>query len=109
MCMRTSTFTRISAAAFFLCVKAPAQEPVLWTASNHPMQYYLSLPQGWNAARTWPVVFVLDGGNKNFLKMARIFNEARGGLPFILVTPVILTNGGIDLRRLPEYHYSPVD
>jgi poly(3-hydroxybutyrate) depolymerase len=70
------------------------------------MQYYLSLPQAWSTAQTWPIVIVLDGGNKNFLKMARTFNEARGNLPFILVTPVILTNGGADLRPLPEYHYA---
>jgi poly(3-hydroxybutyrate) depolymerase len=104
MCMRISSLIGIST-ALLLCARALAQKPVLSTASNHPVQYYLSLPHGWSADRTWPVVIVLDGGNKNFLEMARTFDEARGSLPFILVTPVILTNGGADLRPLPEYHY----
>jgi poly(3-hydroxybutyrate) depolymerase len=103
--MQTSTLAGISA-ALLLGARAFAQEPVLSKASNHPMQYYLSLPDGWTGNRSWPVVIVLDGGNKNFLKMTRTFGEARGNLPFILVTPLILTNGGTDLRQLPEYHYA---
>lgn len=96
---------RIGAAVPFLCLEAAAQEPAFETASNHPMQYYLSIPKGWNSDETWPIVIVLEGGNKNFLKMARTFVEARGDLPFIIASPVILTNGGADLRLLPEYHY----
>jgi poly(3-hydroxybutyrate) depolymerase len=103
--MRLSTLIRTGAPALLACAAASAGEPVFATAVNHPMQYYLSLPHAWSANRTWPIVIILDGGNKNFLKMARTFADARGSLPFILVTPVILTNGGIDLRPLPEYHY----
>src|SRR5262245_38888756 len=32
------------------------EQPQLKTASNHPIQYYLSLPEGWTPARRWPVV-----------------------------------------------------
>jgi poly(3-hydroxybutyrate) depolymerase len=105
MGMQTSTLVGIGAAVL-LGVTVFAQEPVLAAASNHPMQYYLSLPNGWTGDRTWPVIIVLDGGNKSFLRMARTFGEARGSMPFILVTPMILTNGGTDLRHLPEYHYA---
>src|SRR5579863_2235931 len=108
MGMQTLTLAGISA-ALLIGARAFAQEPVISAASNHPMQYYLSLPDGWSGDRTWPVVIVLDGGNKNFLKMARTFGEARGKLPFILVTPVILTNGGTELRQLPEYQYAAAE
>jgi poly(3-hydroxybutyrate) depolymerase len=73
------------------------------------MQYYLSLPSGWSAEKTWPVLIALDGSGKTFLDLARAYVTARGDQPFIVITPLILTNGGIDLRGLPNYQYaSPV-
>lgn len=85
--------------------------PVLRTARAHPMRYYISLPSSWTRSRRWPVVFVIDGGNKEWLESARAFAKVRDEkhLPFIIVTPLVLTNGGGDfqtLRHLPVYSYS---
>jgi len=33
-----------------------SEAPQLKTASTHPIQYYLSLPEGWTKAKKWPVV-----------------------------------------------------
>ena len=87
-----------------------AQAPTLRTARGHAMQYYISLPRGWTKDRKWPVVFTIDGGNKAWLDNAQAFAHARDekNLPFIIVTPLVLTNGGGDLqnlRHLPQYNY----
>jgi len=44
--------------AFALLFPASAEE--LRTAEGHSIEYYLSLPQGWTAARKWPLVVVID-------------------------------------------------
>ena len=82
-----------------------AREPALEQAASHPMQYYLSLPTKWEPGKSWPVVIALEGGNKNFLRMAQTYAASRGDLPYIIVSPMILSNGGDELRSLPEYHY----
>jgi poly(3-hydroxybutyrate) depolymerase len=80
---------------------------VLKTASHHPIQYYLSLPEGWTHAKKWPVVFAIEGGLKNFRNSTEVYTTARKHMPFIIVSPVILTDGGgDDQRNLPEYHYA---
>jgi len=80
---------------------------VLKTALHHPIQYYLSLPEGWTPAKKWPVVFTIEGGLKNFRNSAEVYATARKHMPFIIVSPVILTDGGgDDQRKLPEYHYA---
>jgi|SRR5579872_226581 len=78
----------------------------LKTALNHPMQYFLSLPTGWSARKKWPVVIVIEGSGKDFRDMALSYVHARKNMPFIIVVPLVLTNGGRDLRSLPNYHYS---
>jgi len=96
-------------ASSLLALDAPAQvpgEPVLVSASSHPMQYFISLPSGWSRDKKWPVVITIEGSNKDFEGMARDFAEARRSRPFIIVTPLVLTNGGSDLKSLPNYHYS---
>jgi poly(3-hydroxybutyrate) depolymerase len=80
---------------------------VLKTATHHPIQYYLSLPEGWTPAKKWPVVFTIEGGLKNFRNSAEVYVAARKHMPFMIVSPVILTDGGGDHQRnLPEYHYA---
>jgi poly(3-hydroxybutyrate) depolymerase len=93
-------------ALFASCAAQSPPQPTLQTAAHHPMQYYISLPEGWSAGKKWPVVIALEGGNKNFLDMEQAYIRARRAMPFIIVTPVILTNGGYDLRGLPNYHYA---
>ena len=91
-----------------LCVAA-AQEGAglrLMTATGHPMEYYLSLPEGWSAGKTWPVVVVIESANREFRDTAEVFRRARKNLPFILLSPLVVTNGGPGVRSVPSYHYA---
>lgn len=83
-----------------------SEPPQLKTASTHPIQYYLSLPEGWTKMKKWPVVVVIDRADREFLQAATAFAQARGTRPFILVTPLVVTNGGTGFRAVPTYHYS---
>jgi dienelactone hydrolase len=87
-----------------LALGCPAQE--LKTASDHPMQYYLSLPQNWTASKKWPVVVIIESANRQFQSNTETFVRARQSLPFILVAPLVVTNGGSSYRGMPTYHYS---
>jgi len=71
-----------------------SEPPQLKTASSHPIQYYLSLPEGWIAGKKWPVVVVIESADREFLQAATAFAQARQHRPFILVTPLVVTNGG---------------
>ena len=82
------------------------EPPQLKTASTHPIQYYLSLPDGWTASRKWPVVVVIESADREFLQAATAFARARATRPFIIVTPLVVTNGGAGFRSVPTYHYS---
>jgi poly(3-hydroxybutyrate) depolymerase len=93
--------------ALLTCPAQSSAEPKLQTAAQTGMQYYVSLPSGWTAGRKWPVVVAIEGGRKDFKAMAQRYADARKGLPFIIVTPFVLTNGGGDLRHLPNYSYPP--
>ncbi len=81
-----------------------AQE--LKTAGGHSIQYYVSLPQGWTAAKKWPVVVIIESANRQFQETAEIYARARQNRPFILVTPLVVTNGGPRYREAPGYRYS---
>jgi hypothetical protein len=83
-----------------------SEPPQLKTASTHPIQYYLSLPDGWTNTKKWPVVIVIDSAERDFLQAATAFQQARGSRPFILVTPLVVTNGGAGFRSVPAYHYT---
>ena len=83
-----------------------AEQPQLKTASTHPIQYYLSLPEGWTTGRKWPVVVVIESADREFLDAAAAFAKARQHQPFIVVTPLVVTNGGAGYRNVPTYHYS---
>ena len=91
-----------------LCAGAAysSEPPQLKTASTHPIQYYLSLPDGWNASQKWPVVIVIESADRLFEQANNAFVQARGTKPFILVTPLVVTNGGAGYRSVPTYHYS---
>jgi len=89
---------------FALLSTASAEE--FRTASGHPMQYYVSLPQGWTAGRKWPVVVVIESANRQFLETLGIFAKARGDKPLILVVPIVTTNGGANYRQAGTYRYS---
>jgi len=93
-----------------VCELCPAQSDQtglqLKTASSHPIEYYLSLPQDWTPTKKWPVVVVIESANKEFEATAQIFVRARQRMPFILVAPLVVTNGGPNYRQAATYHYS---
>lgn len=92
--------------AIAAAVGAVADAASLETASAHSMQYYLSLPKAWSKGKSWPVVVVIESANRQFKVAAEAFEKARGDMPFILVTPLVTTNGGPRYREAGEYHYS---
>lgn len=57
-------------------------------------------------AKKWPVVVVIDSADRDFFQAATAFAQARGRRPFILITPLVVTNGGAGYRNVPTYHYS---
>jgi predicted peptidase len=78
----------------------------LKTASGSLMQYYISLPNDWNTGRTWPVVVIAEAAEKQFKENTDRFIKARGNMPFILVSPIIVTNGNSGRRDPAYYPYS---
>lgn len=75
------------------------------STSRHPMQYALSLPQGWCLQRTWPVVVVIPDAARDFQGNLAAFVQARGDRPFILVAPFVVTSGGPGYRDNPNFQY----
>ncbi|HEV7620855.1 MAG TPA: hypothetical protein VGO09_03930 [Flavisolibacter sp.] len=51
---------------------------MLKKAVSHPMQYYISLPAGWSAAKKWPVLVSVSDAGKEFRKNAILFRKAAG-------------------------------
>lgn len=72
---------------------AAEQQPELKTAKAVPVKYYLALPAGWNAKKTWPILVTISGSGHNFLPNCQEFMQARSRLPFIIVTPHVISNG----------------
>ncbi len=77
------------------------------TATTHPMQYWISLPKGWQPGGSWPVVVALEAAEKEYRANAVRFAAARGDRPFIIVVPYIVTNGNQGLRDPDIFPYSP--
>lgn len=82
---------------------APPQ-PELKTAAVSGVQYYLSLPKGWNPKATWPILVTIDGSGHKFLQNVQAFINARGARPFVIVTPFVSSNGNDpgDLKAVLE-------
>jgi poly(3-hydroxybutyrate) depolymerase len=78
-------------------------------AQGSPMQYFLSLPTGWQngSIKKWPVVVVFEAAEKEYKKNAARFVAARGAMPFIIAAPFITTNGQQGLRDPAVYPYTP--
>lgn len=79
------------------------------TAGTYPMDYYISVPAGWPGNRSWPVVVNITGSGRDYEASAIKFSTVRDNAndPFIIVTPVVLTNAGDGpIRRdAPGYGY----
>lgn len=78
----------------------------LRTASNHPMQYFISLPDGWSKKHSWPVVFIIESADKEYKENALRFVRARQKMPFILVAPFNVNNSRSGRRDPAIFPYS---
>lgn len=76
------------------------------TARTHPMGYYIALPKGWTKGKKWPVLVAIESADRQFKENAEEFVKARGNLPFIIVAPLVLTNGGSQVAQIPTYPYA---
>jgi len=94
------------AATAVLGIQASAPQVQLKTASAHPMQYYLSLPDGWSPNRKWPTLVVIEGANRDFQQTAQAFVTERKSRPFIIVVPLVLTAGGSAQQHKTDFPYS---
>lgn len=92
---------------FSLSIAIASGQTAVKTAAQHPIQYYYSVPMRWKPGSHSPVVVVIESANRDFGATAREFENARGNLPFIIATPLVLTGGGPNVRDIPSYHYSP--
>lgn len=79
---------------------------ILKKAGAHSIQYYISLPEGWNKKQQWPIVISAEAADKKFKANAVRFAEARKDLPFIIVVPIIVTNGNYGIKDHKIYPYS---
>ena len=70
----------------------PSTKPVQKTAAGGA-KYFVSLPKGWNAKQSWPILV-----NTNVA--CEVFGGARGELPFIIVSPCVVP-GGRDPNDIP--------
>ena len=106
--VRTRGRFTFNTAADFLYGAFGPRVPVQ-VAATHPMQYLLSPPRHRRSARDRIVqpralVIGIDGSDHDFRGYHAAFVRARRDLPFALVTPFVVSNGG---RRHPsDYPYS---
>ncbi|MCO5947986.1 hypothetical protein [Mucilaginibacter flavidus] len=93
-----------------LNLSAKNKEPeglILQTVDKGLMQYYVSLPAHWSPAKRWPVIVIAGAADKKFKENTLRFIKVRGQKPFIIVSPVIVTNGNYGRRNPAVYPYSP--
>jgi len=75
------------------------------TAAAHPMQYFASPPDHWNADREWPVLVVITDAYRAFEETTKVFARARGTAPFVIVTPLVLSGGGTAQQHMNDFDY----
>jgi dienelactone hydrolase len=100
------TFLSIAGAAGISAMEGWQLLPKPQIAHHHPLRYYLALPAHWSPERAWPILVVVDGVNRghflwNFLR----FQHARHSLPFILISPLVISNSGHP--NFHDYPYRP--
>ena len=106
---------RISSVILFVAMSvaiATAQKPdeiATRRCASHPMIYLMSLPRDWSAEKSWPVVVAIEDANRDFARNMKLFHDARGTMPFILLVPEVVTNGGRRYREAPGYGYNSTD
>jgi len=104
----TATVARSPRAGYVMGVVADflyaslTPHPTPQRTSAHPMQYLVSRPEGHAEPRA--IVIAIDGSDRQFYGFHAAFVRARRELPFALVTPFVLSNGGHPSRS--SYPYS---
>lgn len=99
----------ISILFFSLCLHAQTKSNdslISQTASNHPMQYFLSLPNKWTKEKKWPIVVIIEAADKEYKENALRFIRARKNMPFILVAPFNVNNSHYGRRDPKIFPYS---
>lgn len=86
--------------------KTSADSLELRTTRNHPMQYFLSLPEQWTKEKKWPVVVIIEAADKEYKENALRFVRARKGMPFILIAPYNVNNSRSGRRDPNIFPYS---
>jgi dienelactone hydrolase len=81
--------------------------PRLCATPDSGRHYLLSLPDAWTPGGTWPTAVIFQGSNANFRTIAATWHRISRGLPFIVITPLIVSNAGNYLRK--KAHYAPYD
>jgi len=94
-----------------LAAVAAAAAPTITAhqATTHPMRYFVALPDGWTAGRTWPVVVVIADAHRDFADNLKRFVDARGARPFLLVAPEVVTCGGTSGQTSPPHSYTEAE
>jgi poly(3-hydroxybutyrate) depolymerase len=78
----------------------------LLKAKEHPMQYYVALPNKWNNSRQWPLIIIFESAEKAYKENLDRFVAARGDLPFVIVAPIHTNNGNQGRRDVNIFPYS---
>lgn len=83
--------------------------PQIQSASTHPMKYYLSLPPGWSADRTWPVLVAPNShyGDKGSNLSLFTAERDRRKAGFIIVQPLAINADRVE--NMAEYRRAVAD
>ena len=92
-CLSLAFFSIFLLAVVGQAEETPQPKPDLKTEPASGIQYYLSLPKGWDPGKTWPILVAIDGSGHNFPGCFGGFVNARGSRPFIVVVPCVKSNG----------------
>ncbi|MBL8114548.1 MAG: hypothetical protein JNK60_16830 [Acidobacteria bacterium] len=97
----------LAAASLGAAEGAPVRTaPQLLTAKGHDMTYFVSLPPGHDAKKTWPVLVVIPDAARDFEGNLAAFLREGGETPWIFVAPMVVTSGGSGYRAAESYRYS---
>lgn len=88
---------------------AEPASPPLQKATTHPMRYYLSLPNGWSASRTWPVLVAPNAhyGDKGKNLVTFAAERDRRQAEFIIIQPVVINADRVE--PMTEYRGAVAD
>ncbi len=70
---------------------AAKKSPLLLKASDHPIEYYISLPDSYSAAKKFHILVTCEGAGSGFLGNHNGFRDRRGDAPVIIITPWTLS------------------